>query len=56
MRNYQNEYEWKKKKYTEIRANIEKDLGNKLKEKLKEEKRTIAGWIMENARKYINAE
>ena len=56
MRNYENEYKRKKKKYTEIRGNIEKELGDKLKEKLKEEKRTIARWITENARKYINRE
>lgn len=53
MRNYQKENEWKRKKYVLIQGNLEKNLGLKLKEKLKDEKISIAGWITENAKKYL---
>lgn len=56
MRNYKKEALWKQKKYTEIRANIEKKLGNNLKQKLKNNKITIANWIRLNAIKYLNEE
>lgn len=56
MRNYKKENEWKKKRYIEIRANIEKDLALNLKEKLKYSQKTIASWIRENAKTYINNE
>ena len=52
-RNYQKEREWKIKKYDEIRANIDKELGVKLRLKLKQENKTIASWIKENAETYI---
>lgn len=52
-RDYKKENEWKKKKYTTIRADIDKELGDELKNKLKKEERTIAGWITENAQKYL---
>lgn len=52
-RNYQNEREWKIKKYDEIRANIDKELGTKLRLKLKQENKTIASWIKDNAEEYI---
>lgn len=54
MRNYKKEIEWRKKHYTEIRAYIEKDLGDKLKENLKNNNQTITSWITENAREYTN--
>lgn len=53
MRDYKKENEWKKNKYIEIRANIDKELALSLKEKLKLNKITVAGWIKENAKKYI---
>lgn len=52
-RNYKKEREWQLKKYNEIRANINRDLGLQLREKLKEEGKTIAKWITENAEKYL---
>ena len=53
MRNYENEAEWQRKKYDSIRAYIDKDLGYKLREKLKKENKTIASWITESAREYL---
>ena len=53
-RNYKKEREWQLKKYNEIRANIDKNLGLELRQKLKEEKKTIASWITENAKNYVN--
>lgn len=52
-RNYKKENEWAKQKYTRILADIDKDLGIELKEKLKNEGRSIASWITENAKKYL---
>ena len=42
----------KKNKYEEVRANIDKELGMQLKEMLKNEGKTVAQWITENAKKY----
>ena len=53
MRNYKKEMEWREKRYNEIRAFIDVNLAKKLREKLKKEEKTIAEWISENARKYI---
>ena len=52
-RNYKKENEWKKNKYEEVRANIDKELGVQLKEILKNEGKTVAQWITENAKKYV---
>ena len=52
-RNYKKENEWKKNKYEEVRANIDKQLGIELKAKLREEGITIAEWINSNAKKYL---
>ena len=52
-RNYKKENEWKKTKYTTIRADIDKQLGDDLKERLKSDKKTIANWITENAKQYL---
>ena len=52
-RNYKKENEWKKNKYTTIRADIDKQLGDDLKERLKSNKKTIASWITENAKHYL---
>ena len=53
MRNYKKEREWANKKYDEIRANIDKELGTRLREKLKQENKTLAQWVKENAEKEI---
>lgn len=52
-RNYKKEYDWQVSKYDEIRAKIDKELGTKLRLKLKAENKTIASWITENAKEYI---
>lgn len=54
MRDYKKERELAKTRYTRILADIDKDLGTKLKEKLKKENKSISGWISENAKKYLN--
>ena len=53
MRNYKNEREWQLKKYDQIRANIDKELGLNLRKKLKQNNETIAGWITNNAKEYL---
>jgi len=52
-RNYKKENEWKKNKYEEVRGNIDKELGIQLKELLKKQGKSIAEWITENAKEYI---
>ncbi len=52
-RDIKKEKEWAKTKYTRILGDIDKDLGDELKEKLKKEGKSIAGWISENAKKYL---
>lgn len=54
MRNYQNESKWQKNKYDTIRASLDKELGKKLRIKLKKENLTITGWVRDNAIKYLN--
>lgn len=51
-RNYKKEREWKVKKYYEIHACIDRELGLKLKEKLNKENKSIASWITDNAENY----
>ena len=53
-RNYEKEREWQLKKYDQIRGNIDKELGTKLRLKLKIENKSIASWITENAIKYLH--
>lgn len=53
MRDYKKEREKAKEKYTRILGDIDKKLGEELKQKLKEENISIASWIAENARKYL---
>lgn len=52
-RNTKKEYEWSKKKYTRILGDIDKQLGDELKEKLASEGKSIASWITENAKTYL---
>lgn len=53
-RNYRNESEWQKQKYTLVKAYIDKDQGEKLKAKLKKEGRTMADWIKECTANYLH--
>ena len=52
-RNYEKERKWQLKKYDQIRANIDKDLGTELRLKLKDDGKSIASWVTENAKKYL---
>lgn len=52
-RNYEKERKWQLKKYDQIRANIDKELGTELRTKLKEDGKSIASWVTENAKKYL---
>ncbi len=52
-RNIKKEKEWAKTKYTRILADVDKQLGDELKAKLKIEGRSIASWITDNAKKYL---
>ena len=53
MRNYEKERKWQLKKYDQIRANIDKELGTELRGKLKKEGKSVAGWVTDNAKKYL---
>ena len=53
-RNLYKEDLWAKEKYERINARIDKKLGLELKEKLNKEGKSIAGWITENAKKYLS--
>ena len=52
-RNIKKEYEWSKQKYTRILGDIDKQLAEELKNKLKEENKSIASWITECAKEYL---
>lgn len=52
-RNLDKEEIWAKEKYERINARIDKKLGLELKEQLSKEGKSIAGWITENAKKYL---
>ena len=52
-RNIKKEKEWAKTKYTRILADVDKQLGDELKAKLKGEGKSIASWITDNAKKYL---
>lgn len=52
-RDTKKEYEWSKTKYVRILGDIDKELGTELKRKLKEEGKSVASWITENAKKYL---
>ena len=52
-RNIQKEKQWAKTKYTRILGDIDKDLAEGLKLKLKKEGKSIASWITDNAKKYL---
>lgn len=52
-RNYSKENEWRKTKYVRILADIDKELGNELKDKLKQDGKTVSAWVTENAKKYL---
>ncbi len=52
-RNYEKEREWSKNKYVRILGDIDKELAEELKAKLKKENKSIASWITENAKRYL---
>lgn len=52
-RNTKKEYQWSKQKYTRILGDIDKELGDELKDKLKKEGKSVASWITDNAKKYL---
>ena len=52
-RNLEKEAEWLKEKYIRIDARIDKSLGTALKDKLKTENKSIASWITECEKKYL---
>lgn len=52
-RNYQNEMNWRKEKYSRIECFIDKKLGEDLKSKLKKEHKTMASWVTESADEYL---
>ena len=52
-RNTKKEYEWSKQKYTRKHGDIDKELRDKIKEKLKNEEKSIASWITDCAKKYL---
>ena len=52
-RNYEKEREWSKNKYARILGDIDKELAEELKAKLNKEGKSIASWITENAKKYL---
>ena len=51
MRNYQKEAEWKKKKYKNMKADIDKDLAEKFLNVLDE---PYAAWLKKQMNNYIN--
>lgn len=53
MRNYKKEYENNKKNYERFNIAIDKKLGIKLKNKLKEENISIAKWITDIAENFL---
>ena len=52
-RDTKKEYNWAKQKYTRILGDIDKKLGDELKEKLKKEGKSVASGITDNAKKYL---
>lgn len=52
-RDTKKEYKWAKQKYTRILGDIDKELGDELKKKLKSEGKSVASWITDNAKKYL---
>lgn len=52
-RNYEKEAKWKKEKYCRILADIEKEKGEKFKEKLRKENRSVSDFINEKIDEYL---
>lgn len=53
-RNYIKEAAWKKQKYCRVVIDVEKELGEKFKEKAKSENKTISEILKEFMKIYIN--
>ena len=54
MRNYKKEYENNKKNYERFNIAIDKELGIKLKNKLKDNNISITKWLSDNAENFLN--
>ena len=52
MRDYHKEYLWEKKKYDYLKIKLDYELGQKFREKLKIENKTISGFIIEKIKNY----
>jgi len=53
-RNIKKEKEWAKTKYIRILGDIDKELGEELKKQLSLDGISIASWITDNAKRYLN--
>lgn len=53
---YKRHAKWQKQKYTRIVADIDKQLGIDLKDKVKQNNISIAGWITQHAKEYLKEE
>ena len=55
MRNIKKEYEWKKNKYVRVLADVDKELGEEFKEKIKNDTKyqSISEWLTEQIKKYL---
>lgn len=52
-RNYKKETEWSNAKYDVLRVRLEKETGEKFREKLKKDGITISEWMRENVESYL---
>lgn len=52
-RNYEKEAKWAKEKYCRILADIEKEKGEKFKEKLRKENRSVSDFINEKIDEHL---
>lgn len=53
MRNYKKESAWQKQKYNNIQVKIKKELGVKLRRKLKENNKSITEFITTCVKRYL---
>lgn len=53
-RNFKNEYEWEKQKYTKICLKLDKEIAEKLKLKVKENNTNVSAILKEFINDYIN--
>lgn len=53
LRNYKKEAAWQKSKYTRLLADIDKEIADAFKEKLKEKKIPYASWLKEQIEAFL---